>query len=90
MLLTTSNPFVNIRLNQKKEQGNDAARQRWGRLELKKLMSSAKYGEKEDDFKFATLLMLYHGLRPSEACQLALKDVAVIDSHLSLNIEGFS
>lgn len=86
MLHTTSNPFVNIRLNQKKEQGNDAARQRWGRLELKKLMSSAKYGEKEDDFKFATLLMLYHGLRPSEACQLALKDVAVIDSHLSLNI----
>ncbi len=37
-------------------------------------------------FPFVTLLMLYNGLRPSEACQLAIKDVKAVEGHMCLNI----
>jgi integrase len=37
-------------------------------------------------FHLSTLLMLYNGLRPSEACQLAIKDVKAVEGHMCLNI----
>jgi integrase len=86
MEYTGANLFVNIRLNQKKENSDDSSRQRWQKDELETLVNSTKYHNTDDHFKFATLLMLYHGLRPSEACQLTLKDIASKDNHICLNI----
>jgi len=86
MQYVSTNPFVNIRLNQKKDCGNDSSRQRWQKGELETLVNSTKYHNTDDEFKLATLLMLYHGLRPSEACQLTLKDITSKDNHLCLNV----
>ncbi|MFC1503536.1 site-specific integrase [Pseudomonadota bacterium] len=55
--------------------GASSARQRWQQHELVTLFQCPEFNGKPTDFKWATLLMLYHGLRPSEACQLKVSDV---------------
>ena len=86
MLYIDTNPFLDIQLKQKRICGNDSLRKRWEIADLTTLIGSVLYEETTDDFKFATLLMLYQGLRPSEACQLTLKDIITVDGHLCLNI----
>ncbi|CDU08787.1 conserved hypothetical protein [Vibrio coralliirubri] len=50
-------------------------RDRWTQEELQFLFDHPEYLRKNDDFKWVTLLQLYHGLRPNEACQLHTNDI---------------
>jgi len=50
-------------------------RLRWSSAHLKRLFSSDRFHSTTNDFKWVTLLMLYHGLRPNEACQLRVADI---------------
>jgi integrase len=81
MRYTSANPFDEVKLSKPSNQaGHDLARQRWQPEQLKHVLQSQDFIYKHPDFKWITLLMLYHGLRPSEACQLRSNDITVIDS----------
>lgn len=75
MNYATVNPFENIKIEQKIVQRPNEERERWQDKELKFLLSSSAYQEKGEQFRWITMLMLYGGLRPSEACQLRVADI---------------
>jgi integrase len=93
MRYTSANPFDEVKLSKPSNQaGHDLARQRWQPEQLKHVLQSQDFIDKHPDFKWITLLMLYHGLRPSEACQLHSNDITVIDgiSVIHVTNEGMS
>ena len=69
------NPFEDVKLRSQELSGDDSPRLRWQHDEIKTLVNSAAYKDKDDEFKWVTLLMLYHGCRPAEACQLRVIDI---------------
>ncbi|MGI1986017.1 hypothetical protein [Shewanella glacialipiscicola] len=75
----TQNPFKSVTIGQKPKAKASDARDRWSTLELKRLFDSAEYRVSDDDFKWVTVLMLYSGLRPSEACQLRISDIKSVN-----------
>lgn len=77
MQYTNVNPLNDITLAKAKKakSGSSSARQRWQLNELKHLFSSSLFQNKDVGFQWATRLMLYEGLRPSEACQLRISDI---------------
>lgn len=75
MNYVVSNPFVHIKLKQKLQTGENSARQRWYPKDLCFLVNSDEYKQVDTDFRWVTLLLLHHGLRPSEACQLRTDDI---------------
>jgi integrase len=93
MRYTTANPFGEVKLSKPSNQaGHDLARQRWQPEQLKYVLQSQDFIDKHPDFKWITLLMLYHGLRPSEACQLHSNDITTIDGTTVIHVtnEGMS
>lgn len=72
--LLEHNPFSNIKLPSKLT-SPASQRPRWGIPELKRLFGSQIFKEQSQSFHWATLVMFYQGCRPSEACQLEVKDV---------------
>ncbi|MGI2176286.1 site-specific integrase [Shewanella sp. OMA3-2] len=93
MRYTSANPFDEVKLSKPSNQaGHDLARQRWQPEQLKHVLQSQDFIDKHPDFKWITLLMLYQGLRPSEACQLHSNDITVIDgiSVIHVTNEGTS
>lgn len=72
----SENPFQEIVVQeQAKKKSQDEERERWSVKDLMKLFSSATYQAKPEEFKWVTNIMLYHGLRPAEACQLRVADI---------------
>ncbi|HIF9530077.1 TPA: hypothetical protein ACX6S4_002473 [Photobacterium damselae] len=66
----SENPFQEIVVQeQMKKRTQDEERERWS-IDLTKLFKSSEYQSKPEEFKWVTNIMLYHGLRPAEACQL--------------------
>jgi integrase len=93
MRYTNANPFDEVKLSKPSNQaGHDLARQRWQPEQLKHVLQSQDFIDKHPDFKWITLLMLYHGLRPSEACQLHSNDITTIDGINVIHVtnEGMS
>ncbi|HIF9238792.1 TPA: tyrosine-type recombinase/integrase [Photobacterium damselae] len=78
----SENPFQEIAVQEQvKKKSQDEERERWSIKDLMKLFSSAAYKAKPDEFKLITKILLYHGLRPSEACQLRVADVRTKDGY---------
>lgn len=76
MKYVTDNPFQDITVQeQAKKKSQDEERERWSIKDLVKLYRSAAFQSKPDEFKWITTIMLYHGLRPSETCQLRVADI---------------
>ncbi|MEZ9601508.1 tyrosine-type recombinase/integrase [Vibrio sp. 10N.286.46.A8] len=71
--LTVSNPFMVVKLP--KKTNSQGQRRRWKAIELKKLFSSHAYREQGEQFDWITKLQMHQGCRPSEACQLRIKDI---------------
>jgi integrase len=93
MRYTIANPFDEVKLSKPSNQaGHDLARQRWQPEQLKHVLQSQDFIDKSQDFKWITLLMLYHGLRHSEACQLHRNDITTIDGINVIHVtnEGMS
>ena len=93
MRYTSVNPFDEVKLSKPSNQaGHDLARQRWQPEQLKHVLQSQDFIDTQADFKWITLLMLYHGLRPSEACQLHSNDITTIDGINVIHVtnEGMS
>ncbi|PSW06775.1 site-specific integrase [Photobacterium lipolyticum] len=88
MRYTTVNPFTDIPLAKSSCAGTGSARQRWQKHELKRLFQSAEFKAKDAGFKWATLLMLFHGLRPSEACQLRVEDICEQDGMTCIRVSS--
>lgn len=86
MCYTTANPFTDIPLAKSSSTGAGSARQRWQKHELKRLFQSAEFKAKDAAFKWVALLMLFHGLRPSEACQLRVEDICEQDGMTCLRV----
>ncbi|GAA0783157.1 MULTISPECIES: site-specific integrase [Pseudomonadati] len=80
MRYTSANPFDEVKLSKPSNQaGHDLARQRWQPSQIKQVFCSSEFIDKSQDFKWITLLMLYSGLRPAEACQLHSDNISVKD-----------
>ncbi|EOK5701596.1 site-specific integrase [Vibrio vulnificus] len=73
--LIATNPFNVVKLPNKANGSPQEERQRWKLTDLKRLFSSDAYRKQSSQFKWITLIMLYHGCRPSEACQLQVQDI---------------
>jgi len=86
-----TNPFNDIKLQNKSNNDGDSARMRWQNSEIKALITATAYKEKSDEFKWTTLLMLYHGLRSSEACRLRAADIEQDSGYWCIKIsdDGF-
>jgi integrase len=83
----TSNPFESVTVGQKPKAKPNQARDRWAHPELKRLLRSSSFKASTTDFKWVTRLMLYGGLRPSEACQLKPRDIKLIDGVHCISID---
>ncbi|WP_282110482.1 tyrosine-type recombinase/integrase [Shewanella algicola] len=83
----TSNPFENVTVGQKPKAKPNQARDRWTHIELKRLLRSSSFKASTTDFKWVTRLMLYGGLRPSEACQLKPGDIKLIDGIHCISVD---
>ncbi|HCH4900360.1 TPA: tyrosine-type recombinase/integrase [Vibrio parahaemolyticus] len=78
----SENPFQEIVVQEKaKKKSQDEERERWSTKDLTKLFKSSEYQSKPEEFKWITNIMLYHGLRPTEACQLRIADVRTKDGY---------
>ncbi|MBO1898208.1 tyrosine-type recombinase/integrase [Shewanella sp. BF02_Schw] len=81
------NPFESVTVGQKPKAKPNQARDRWTHTELKRLLRSSSFKASTIDFKWVTRLMLYGGLRPSEACQLKPGDIKLIDGIHCISID---
>jgi integrase len=79
MNYSSLNPFESVTVGQKLKAKANQGRNRWTVSELKRLILSTPFNDSTADFKWVTLLMIYGGLRPSEACQLISSDIKRID-----------
>lgn len=73
--LIAINPFAVVKLPTKNNKSAQDQRQRWKLHELKRLFSSEGYRKQSPQFRWITLIMLYQGCRPSEVCQLQVRDI---------------
>lgn len=73
--LIVTNPFNVVKMPSKANTSPQEERQRWKLADLKRLFSSEAYRMQSVQFKWITLIMLYHGCRPSEAYQLQVRDI---------------
>ncbi|EGU9026658.1 tyrosine-type recombinase/integrase [Vibrio parahaemolyticus] len=74
--LINTNPFSHVKLPTKSSSSH-SQRQRWGENELPRLFSSQAFQEQDLSFQWATKVMMLHGCRPSEACQLRVADIHI-------------
>ncbi|MGI2178422.1 site-specific integrase [Shewanella frigidimarina] len=81
------NPFESVTVGQKPKAKANQGRNRWTASELKKLIRSTPFNDSTADFKWVTRLMLYGGLRPSEACQLKSADIKLIDGIQCISVD---
>lgn len=68
------NPFSNVKLPSKPT-SPASQRPRWGMIDLQQLFRSQAFKMQSPSFNWATLVMFYQGCRPSEACQLEVKNI---------------
>ncbi|TVT30616.1 site-specific integrase [Marinobacter vinifirmus] len=76
MKYASDNPFENIRLLEPDSRADHEQRGTWSKSQLSALFSHRSFsarGSSED--LWIPLLLLYSGLRPSEACQLRVSDI---------------
>ncbi len=76
MKYASDNPFENIRLIEPDSRADHEQRGTWSKSQLSALFSHRSFsarGSSED--LWIPLLLLYSGLRPSEACQLRVSDI---------------
>jgi integrase len=78
--------YLSNNAGQKPKAKPNQGRNRWTASELKKLIRSTAFTDSTTDFKWVTLIMLYGGLRPSEAYQLKPSDIQFIDGVYCINV----
>ncbi|MBE5187171.1 tyrosine-type recombinase/integrase [Vibrio parahaemolyticus] len=74
--LINFNPFAHVKLPSKNISSH-SQRLRWGEKELTRLFSSRAFKEQDSSFQWASKVMVLHGCRPSEACQLRVADIHI-------------
>ncbi|MFN1599397.1 tyrosine-type recombinase/integrase [Vibrio harveyi] len=74
--LINSNPFAHVKLPSKNISSH-SQRLRWGEKQLTRLFSSRAFREQDSSFQWASKVMVLHGCRPSEACQLRVADIHI-------------
>lgn len=74
-----AHPFEYIKAPRTKGKAAHANRQRWTKAQLVALIGNAKFKEQSDSFRWITLLLIAHGCRPAEVCQLKVSDIVLGD-----------
>ncbi|EGQ8198411.1 tyrosine-type recombinase/integrase [Vibrio parahaemolyticus] len=75
----TAHPFEHIKAPRSKGKAAHADRERWTKAQLLALISNAKFKKQSDSFQWITLLLIAHGCRPAEVCQLKVSDIVLDD-----------
>ncbi len=81
-----SNPFSDIPHRNNEGTGTYSARQRWKISELNLLLQSNAFKSKDWNFQWITLVLLFQGLRPGEACQLYTGDIIEEDGLVCIHV----
>lgn len=76
--IINANPFNVVKLPAVTGKGS-ISRKRWQVKDLQRFMQSSMYREQGEQFDWITKISLYHGTRPSEACQLYTADIKLSD-----------
>ncbi|ELA7336903.1 TPA: tyrosine-type recombinase/integrase [Vibrio parahaemolyticus] len=84
--LIKANPCLNLTPKFKSTKHASEERDTWKADELDALFHCLEYQNKSADFRYITELQAYHGLRPNEACQLAIGNVEQEDDIWFLDI----
>lgn len=83
------NPFEGVQPNARSRQPANQARDTWSAEDLELLFKLDRFRQparlNQNDF-WVTCVLLYSGMRPSEACQLRLEDVAEIEGRLCFRV----
>ena len=82
----TAHPFEHIKAPRSKGKAAHEDRQRWTKAQLLALISNTKFKVQSDSFRWITLLLIAHGCRPAEACQLRTSDIVLDDDNPVLRI----
>ncbi|GEA51649.1 hypothetical protein VIN01S_24530 [Vibrio inusitatus NBRC 102082] len=69
------NPFEGLTMTFRSEKFASEQREKWSKKQIHNLLSSHLFREASPSLKWSTLLLIYMGLRPSEVCQLKIKDI---------------
>ncbi|MFS1983421.1 tyrosine-type recombinase/integrase [Vibrio breoganii] len=80
------NSAQHVQYKFKSKQHASDERMRWSTVELCQLMQSPPFKSTNDSLKWVTLLQLFMGLRPSEACQLHTRDICLSGSIPSIDV----
>lgn len=80
------NPLENVKPKFKKVKSAYQERKRWEERELHLLLSHPVFAQAPLKVKWVTYLTLYQGMRPGEACQLRVQDIAIKDGIYSISI----
>jgi integrase len=81
-----SNPFSDIPHRNNEGTGSYSARRRWQVSELNLLFQCNAFKMKDKYFQWITLVLLFQGLRPSEACQLYTDDIVEEDGFVCIHV----
>ncbi|ALR18515.1 tyrosine-type recombinase/integrase [Vibrio natriegens] len=81
-----TNPFEGMSMTFKSEKYASDQRERWSNEEVKTLLASNLFKASSCSLQWTTLLLIYMGLRPTEACQLTVNDIKTEKGMFVLNI----
>jgi len=89
---TNINPFEDVKTQQKNNKRPDEQRDRWSKTELQKFFHDPRFKEKDEEFRWISVILPYSGMRPAEVCQLQVSDIRTEDNipyfSISENEEG--
>ncbi len=72
---TGSNPFEDVKTQQKSAKRPDEERDRWSRTELQHFFHDQRFQEMDEEFRWISIILPYSGMRPAEVCQLQVSDI---------------
>lgn len=70
-----SNPFDDVKTQQKNTKRPDEQRDRWAKTELQQFFHDYRFKEMDEEFRWISIILLYSGMRPAEVCQLQVSDI---------------
>ncbi|MEZ9974822.1 site-specific integrase [Vibrio breoganii] len=73
--LIPRNPFDGLTMTFRSEKFASEQREKWSKKQIHNLLSSHEFRKATPSLRWSILLLIYMGLRPSEACQLMVKDI---------------
>ncbi|CAM4113306.1 site-specific integrase [Vibrio neonatus] len=80
------NPFEGLTVTFKSEKFASEQREKWSSKQIKNLLSCSQFKQASPSMQWTVLLLIYMGLRPTEACQISVRDISIESGMFVLSI----